>query len=218
MSTDLSLSGDRRMTVREVAEALGVDESTVRRHIKAIREDLGNVAQVQNGVATYMTEAEVTEIKRRVERSGRNDLGNVAQVGNTTTALEIEEMTLKVIAYHKGEAARLRAELAAAAPKIELADAIGRSERQMSITDCAKHFSLHPKTEVFPYLRAHGYLTEKSLPTQAALNAGYLSLKETKDQAGNVWPQAVVEAWQLENWRAHVVHQIKRWTHSEATV
>ncbi|MCX6675353.1 MAG: phage antirepressor KilAC domain-containing protein [Methanothrix sp.] len=204
------LPSRKTMTVREVAEALGCDDETVRRHVKSLWPDV-----FQNGKTTYLDELMVLIVKQKLGTSGRNDLRSVAEARETTTALEIEEMTLKVISYHKGEAARLRAELAAAAPKIELADAIGRSDRQMSITDCAKHFSLHPKTEVFPYLRAHGYLTEKSLPTQAALNAGYLSLKETKDQAGNVWPQAVVEAWQLDNWRAHVVHQIKRWVHEE---
>jgi len=103
------------------------------------------------------------------------------------------------------------AELAIAAPKVESFNALMRSERNMSITDAAKHFGLHPKLEVFPYLRARGYLTLSDLPTQAAIDAGYLSLKEVKAQDGRVWPQAVVEAWQLENWRAHVIHQIKRW-------
>jgi anti-repressor protein len=101
------------------------------------------------------------------------------------------------------------AALALAAPKCESFDALMRSERQMSITEAAKNFGLHPKTKVFPYLRARGYLTLTGLPTQAAIDAGYLSLKETTDQAGNVWPQAVVEAWQLERWRAHVVRQVK---------
>ena len=85
----------------------------------------------------------------------------------------------------------------------------------MSITDAAKHFGLHPKTEVFPYLRALKYLTQNDLPSQSAIDSGYLALKEVKDQAGNIWPQAVVETWQLENWRAHVVPQIKRWNGEE---
>ena len=105
----------------------------------------------------------------------------------------------------------LESKIAADAPKVELADAIGKSDRSMSITDAAKHFGLHPVAEVFPYLRARGYLTERNLPTQAAIDAGYLALRETKDQAGNVWPQAVVEVWQLETWREHVVKQVKRW-------
>jgi phage antirepressor YoqD-like protein len=101
------------------------------------------------------------------------------------------------------------AKLAEAAPKIESFEALMRSDRTMSVTDAAKHFGLHPILEVFPYLRAKGYLTQSDLPTQAAIDAGYLSLKENKAQSGRIFPQAVVEAWQLENWRAHVVHQIK---------
>jgi phage antirepressor YoqD-like protein len=81
----------------------------------------------------------------------------------------------------------------------------------MSITDASKHFSLHPIKEVFPYLRDAGYLTARDLPTQAAIDAGYLALKETMSQDGRMFQQAVVETWQLENWRAHVVHQVKRW-------
>ena len=108
--------------------------------------------------------------------------------------------------------ARAKAEalVALAAPKLESHAALMRSESNMSITEASKHFGLHPRVEVFPYLRAKGYLTREDLPTQAAIDAGYLSLKETKAQDGRVWPQAVVEAWQLETWRAHVVHQIKR--------
>jgi len=109
----------------------------------------------------------------------------------------------------------LEAKIAKDAPKVELAEAIGKTERAMSITDAAKHFGLHPKLEVFPYLRALRYLTQDDLPTQAAIDQGYLSLKQTKDHAGNTWPQAVVEVWQLENWRSHVVPQIKRWAKSQ---
>jgi len=210
---DLSFPGDRRMTVKEVAEALGVDHSTVSRHLNAIRIDLCNVAKVENGKAASISEAEATEIKRRIERSGRNDLANVREVSQATTPLEIAEMTLRVIAYHKDEADRLRRELADAQPKIESAEAIAKCETAMSITDAAKHFGLHPKLEVFPYLRARGYLTREDLPTQAAIDQGYLALRQNPDRFGVCHPQAVVLTWQLENWRAHVVRQVKAWTH-----
>lgn len=108
---ELINAGDKRMTAREVAEALNVSDRTVRRHA----ERLG---MTQNGFTTYLSENDVTNIKQAIERSGRNDLDNVVQVREATTSLEIEEMTLKVIAYHKAQADRLRAELALAAPKI----------------------------------------------------------------------------------------------------
>jgi phage regulator Rha-like protein len=98
-----------------------------------------------------------------------------------------------------------------AAPKIEAFNDLMRSENTMSITQAAKHFGLHPKTEVFPYLRAHGYLTQTDLPTQAALDAQYLAQRQNVDRFGICHPQAVVLTSQLEHWRAHVVKQIKRW-------
>jgi phage antirepressor YoqD-like protein len=203
MSTDMAAIGDRRMTVKEVAEILAVDPEAIKKHVRELFPEI-----LRNGVTTYLDERQVTEIKRRMRPT--------TEVVGAVTALEIEEMTIKVLAYHKAEADRLRAELAAAAPKVALADAVCRSDRSMSITDASKHFGLHPLVEVFPYLRARGYLTRNNLPTQAAIDAGYLTLREVPSQDGKVWPQAVVEAWQLETWRAHVVHQVKRFAHEGA--
>lgn len=119
---------------------------------------------------------------------------------------------LRLAADLEEKRALLEAKVAEDAPKVESFEALMRSEKTMSITDAAKHFGLHPKVEVFPYLRARGYLTREDLPTQAAIDAGYLSLKVTHSSVSDeVYQQAVVEAWQLETWRAHVVHQVKRW-------
>jgi len=194
----------KAMTVQQVADALNVSGRTVRRHAA----DMGLTT---DGKITHLSEGDVTEIKKRIERSGRNDLDNVVQVGNATTDLEIAEMTLKVIAHHKAIADRLRAELSDAQPKIESFDALMRSELTMSITEASKHFGLHPKTETFPYLRAMGYLVRDDLPSQSAIDAGYLALRQNADRFGVCHAQAVVLTSQLEHWRAHVVHQVKRW-------
>jgi len=186
------------MTVQQVAEVLGVNPEAIKKHVRELYPDL-----MRTGVATYLDERQVTEIKGRMIPTTR--------VVGAVTSLEIAEMTLKVIAYHKDEADRLRRELAVAQPKIESAEALAKCETAMSITEAAKHFGLHPKLEVFPYLRARGYLTRDDLPTQSAIDAGYLALRQNVDRFGEPHPQAVVLTWQLENWRAHVVHGIKRW-------
>ena len=202
---ELSNYGDKRMTVREVAEALNVSDRTIRRHAE-------KMGMTRNGFATYLSENDVTRIKQEIERSGRNDLDNVVQVRQTTTSLEIEEMTLKVISYHKAEADRLRLELSAARPAIESHAAMMRSDKTMSITQCAKHFGVHPKTEVFPYLRERGYLTSKDLPSQTALDADILALVEARDRYTDaIYPQAVVRVCQLEKWRTVVVPNIEKW-------
>ncbi len=136
--------------------------------------------------------------------------------------IELEKASAPAIPKTYAEALQLAADqakeieqktqaLALAAPKIEAHDALMRSDRTMSITDCAKHFKLHPKLDVFPYLRFRGYLTIAGLPSQSAIDAGYLSLREVKAQGGKVYPQTVVEAGQLDTWRTRVVPQIEAW-------
>jgi phage antirepressor YoqD-like protein len=194
--------GERKMTVKEVAEALGVSERVVQLSARRLFPE-----SIENGKTTYMNEAQVTAIS--LDLRSHHNLEGTFEV---KTPLEKQLLIRQAMALQDEIIEELRIQLQEAAPKIALADAIGRSDRMMSITDCAKHFGLHPKCEVFPYLRARGYLTAANLPTQAAIDAGYLSLKEVKAQDGKVYPQAVVEAWQLEQWRSHVVHQVKNFT------
>jgi phage antirepressor YoqD-like protein len=190
------------MTVQQVAEALGYEPDTIRKKVKELFPEL-----VEMGKATYLSQAEVLAIKKNL---APRTLALKSGVDGATTDLEMAEKALDVLAYLTRKVEEQRAALAIAAPKVEGFDALMRSDVQLSITDAAKHFGLHPKLEVFPYLRARGYLTREMLPTQLAIDAGYLSLKVTTASTGQVYQQAVVEAWQLERWRAHVVHQVKR--------
>jgi phage antirepressor YoqD-like protein len=196
----------KAMTVQQVAVALGYEPDTIRKKAKELFPE-----SVQMGKTTFLTETQVFELKKNlVPRT----LASKSGVESAETALDIAEMTLKVIAYHKAEADRLRGELAAAAPKIESFEALQRSGRTMSITAAAKYFGLHPKAQVFPYLRAHGYLTHKDLPTQVALDAGYLAYREISVR-GEFFPTACVLCCQLETWRTRVVPQIAAWLAKE---
>jgi prophage antirepressor-like protein len=96
-------------------------------------------------------------------------------------------------------------------PKVESFEALQRSDKNMSITNCAKHFGLHPRKEVLPYLRVNNYLTSKDLPTQTAIDRGILIERQTKGADGVYRGQAVVECSMLETWRTVVVPSIKRW-------
>lgn len=193
----------RLMRLEDVAATLDVTPEAIKKHLRDLYP-----GYMRPGIPTWLDEGMVTEIKRRM-------VPTTAVVG-AVTSLEIEEMTLKVIAYHKAQADRLRAELALAAPKIEAAEALMVSERSMSVTDAAKHFALHPRAQVFPYLRARGYLTAHDLPTQAAIDAGYLALRERRCPDGEVRKQAVVLLAQFDTWRLRVVPQIYAWIKENA--
>jgi phage antirepressor YoqD-like protein len=201
----LTTAGDRRMTIREVADILGVSGEALKKHIRDIYPDL-----MQNGVMTYLNESQIVEIKSRM-------LPTTKVVG-ATTDLEMKQKALEVMQWMASQveaekAARIAAEEKALAlmPKAAAHDALMSSENTMSITDAGKHFGLHPRTQVFPYLRDARYLTNNDLPTQAAIDAGYLSMKEVLCPDGEIRRRAVVEARQLEIWRTRVVPQIKRW-------
>jgi phage antirepressor YoqD-like protein len=200
---DISKSGDIRMTVREVSEALGVSERTIQRHAEAL-------GLTEDGKTTYINEVQATAIKHRIG-TGRNDLANVVEVRNIETDLEMLLLDKRIQQWKDARIASLQAEVAAAAPKVESFNALQRSEHTMSLTECAKHFDLHVKTQVYPYLRAMKYLNLDDTPSQSAIDAGYLAIRQTRCHDGEYRPQAVVLACQLETWRTRVVPQIAAW-------
>ena len=67
---------EKTMTVAEVANAFGVDNSTVRKHAN-------KMGLTEKGKVTKLTEKDVTDIKMKIERSGRNDIGNVSYLPKT---------------------------------------------------------------------------------------------------------------------------------------
>jgi phage antirepressor YoqD-like protein len=193
---------EKKMTVKEVAEALGYETRTVQIKVKELFPDI-----VEAGKTTMLNEAQVTAIKMDCEKKFA-----------VTTDLEMMMMDARVSEWKTRKIQELQAQieqknqqLAIAAPKVESFDAMQRAENTMSITRAAKHFGLHPKTEVFPYLRDCGYLTGSDLPSQAALDAGYLVQRQTRCPDGVFRPAACVMLSQLETWRVRVVPQIEAW-------
>ena len=97
-------------------------------------------------------------------------------------------------------------------PKVEAAEALTRCDTNMSITETAKHFGLHPKKQVFPYLRAKGYLTLRDLPTQTAIDRGIMTVRQNPVGDGDFYTQAVVEKSALDMWRTTIVPRIVEWS------
>ena len=94
---DITIKGDKRMTVKEVAAALNVSEQTIRYWVRKEFPDI-----VENGKATMLDEAQATAIKRLIG-TGRNDLANVVEVSATTTDLEMREKAVEVMAWLIGQ-------------------------------------------------------------------------------------------------------------------
>lgn len=202
--TELDLFDDepqKTMTVKEVAESLGTAQSTIRNKVAELFPGL-----TVNGVATVLNEAQVTAIKKNLVP---RDLTLKSKVDSATTDIEMMQQGLAFAQWALAKIAEQERQLSSAIPKIQAHDALMKTETDMSITQAAKHFKLHPKTQVFPYLRSHGFLTSKDLPTQYALDAGVLSTRQSEpDKGGKTHTQAVVKACNLDRFRKLIADKI----------
>jgi phage antirepressor YoqD-like protein len=83
---EVARQGDKRMTVREVADVLGVTDEAIKKHIRELYPTL-----MQERVTTVLNEAQITEIKRRMRLT--------TKVASTITALETAESIARTCGY-----------------------------------------------------------------------------------------------------------------------
>lgn len=152
----------KTMTVKEVAEALGVTERTVQRHIKAIRSNLDHVVGVKNGVQTLVSEAEVTLIKKKIELSGRSDAVDVGMLPKTRLekqllirqAIQLQD---ELITELEAENEQLKLENAETKPKADYYDALVDKSAATSFRDTAKELGI-PERKFIEALLADKYV------------------------------------------------------------
>lgn len=169
---------EKMMTVKEVAEALGTAESTIRNKVRELFPEI-----VENGKVTYLNEKQVYILKKSLVP---RDLTLKSKVDSALTALDIEEMTIKVLAYHKAEVERLRAELAEAKPKVEVYEKISDSSGLKSLQEVAKILGYGPK-QFFKKLRDEHILymdNGVNLPYQEFIDNGIFVVREEPYVAG----------------------------------
>ena len=192
---------DNFMTVKEIADVLGVTERTIQNHVSKLFPEI-----VVHGEKTLLNELQVTAIKNNLSKNYSLKSENVFAVETKEDKKAILRRAFEIL---QDENEELRTKIAIDAPKVESYEALQRSDKNMSITMAAKHFGLKPIVEVYPYLRSHGYLTTKDLPTQKAIDEKILSVKESLGNDGKHRPQAVVDTSSLEIWRTKLVNKIK---------
>lgn len=187
------------MTVKEVAQALNCAENTVLNAVKKFFPEA-----VRNGKTTYLDEAQTTKIK--LEIGSHHNLASTCELPKTN--LEKKLLIAQAMQLLNEEVQELQAQVLLQAPKCEAYDVLMKTDTDMSITQAAKHFGKHPKTQVFPFLRLHKYLTINDLPSQSALDLDIMSLKQVVCD-NKTRSQAIVKTCQLDNFRKHVIAKIK---------
>lgn len=162
------------MNTKEVAQALGVSESTVQRHAKKL-------GLTENGKQTELDERAVTVIKTKIERSGRTDLRNVAELPNINTDLEMMVLDAKVAEWKTRKIEQLQKQLADAQPKIAFHDAVTGSKDTIDIGEAAKVLAIPGlgRNKLFDVLRIKGVLMLNNQPYQKYVDAGYFRTIES---------------------------------------
>ncbi len=186
------------MTVKEVAEILGVTERTIQRHLKNIRQNTDNV--VGHGKLSLLNQEEVTKIKIKIQESGRTDLRNVAEVAKINTDLEMIEKTADVMGWLKSKYDNFKAENDLLKPKAELADAVLRDKKKhYCIRDAGKLLGLN-QTQMYNLLREKGLVTKGTVPSQKALDYKVLTLR-VNHVGKKSYPQSIMTMENIQNFR-----------------
>jgi phage antirepressor YoqD-like protein len=171
---EIAKQGDSRMTVREVAEILGVDISTVTKRVRELFPQ-----KVRNGVTTYLDEAEVTLLKMELQHNGH--LGQLSEVvAMPKTDLEKELIVQQALVYQQEKINALTDRLAIAEPKAEILDKITATDSDVSVRGLASILAVPDlgQKNLFKKLRVDGYIDGFNHPYRQYIESGIMYEKE----------------------------------------
>ena len=175
---ELSLSGDERMTVKEVAAALGTAESTIRNKVAELFPEL-----TRNGIATMLTERQVVDIKRALVP---RDLTLKSKVDAATTDIEMIESAARFVAWATVKIEEQRAELAEANRKNAVLMHVSKT---YTATEIAKEIGFRSAQELNERLAERKIQYKQNgtwVPYADYANMGYFDIKQEVFDNGHV--------------------------------
>jgi phage antirepressor YoqD-like protein len=184
---DLTLSGQKTMTVREVAAVLGVSTETVRANGKALFPEL-----FTNGVTTYLSEAQVTAIKLKIQ--GHHNLQGTLEVQKIHTQLEKALIIQQALQLQQDMIADLEAQNAAMLPKAAFYDQVADAKEAYEMREVAGLLNVPNlgRNKLFDILREKKIFSPNdNLPYREYQDRGYFRVVEKawfdkQDQAHTV--------------------------------
>ena len=184
---EIANMGDRRMTVKEVAEALGCNPETVKAHIRELWPEL-----MKNGVATYLTEAQVTVVLEKMKKgqayahhvSGGDVATYNSGIAGTETSqsrvLKLQILQKQMQDIYEAEITDLKAKIEADCTKVEFFDQVAGSNDALQMRDVAGVLNLSGwgRTKIFALLREQGVLDRRNVPYREYQDRGYFRVIE----------------------------------------
>ena len=172
---ELTVHSDKRMTVREVADVLGVSPDTVYNSAKELFPDI-----FVSKKTTYLNEAQVTAVKMNFRK-------NSEVAAQPKTELEMMLQVKQSIEYLTGKITDLQREnmeqkerLTIAEPKAAFTDLAMQSSDVLSMNDAAKILKLgYGNKTLYRKLREQGVLMADNVPYQEYISRGYFRVDES---------------------------------------
>lgn len=177
---------EKTMTTKELAEALGVTDRTIRQTVENMGGDFRkSISESPSGGRPTMVfnEAQATAIKLELQEHSK--------VNSQTpkTKLEVNLLVQQAMLALKQEQLELEAQLLAAKPAIEFYNDVIQSGQTIDMAAVAKLLDKKlGRNKLFEFLRLKGVLDRDNRPYQKYCDAGYFRLVETKftDPYGNI--------------------------------
>ena len=165
------------MTTKELAEALGVGESTVKRAVEELRPVLGGVQKNSQGGYLY-TEEQATLIKQEIQK--HHNL-STRQIDNVSTEVEENQVIAKAIGILQRRLSDAEKEVEKLKPAAEFAYQICSNKDAIDIGNCEKVLNRNiGRNRLFEFLRNKNILQPDNIPYQKYIDSGYFRVIETK--------------------------------------
>ena len=172
---ELTRQRDRRMTVREVAEALGISDDKAYRSAKELFPDL-----FQTGKTTYLTEAQATALKLNLRKTAEVIAAPKTALEKALLVRQALLIQQETIAELEVENAELRAKNAEMKPKAETLDKITATKSDISVRELAAILAMPRlgQNNLFQKLREDGYIDGYNRPYRQHIESGIMYEKE----------------------------------------
>ena len=183
----MALHGDKRMTLKEIAEKTGASYRTVADYAQ-------RAGWTENGKQTLLNEKQVTVILEAMKQAHHNQTKDTLQaalqgietaqsraVRIAVLSQQQKEIDRQIQAELEAEIVELKAKIEADKDKVELAERALLSEDVLSLNTAAKTLKLpYGVIKFAEKLRDMGFLMEhpKNIPFQHYINAGYFVVDE----------------------------------------
>jgi len=154
------------MTIKEVANVLGVDVDTIHHHVRNLYPDL-----MSHGKTTRLDQIQVTEIKKKMQLTNA--------LVSSKTELEIIRGGFEYIQWMQSKIVELEKQKEEDLPKIEFHDAVANVEGKRKVGDASKELKLLSPNKLFAQLRNDQILMKDNLPYQEFIERGYFEVNVT---------------------------------------